>query len=173
MPGVKVFHLTNGDCPEAPGVDGVYRQSGLPMAVCRMTHHASIEGDWLFVDTDVVIQQDVRSVFDEPFDIAVTDRKGTVWDNTWYSDLMPFNMGVTFSRSRAFWQAVLKELLASPEKFQKWEGDQLAVGKLWRDWNTKILPGLVYNFTPEKREDDRSQAAIVHYKGNKKAWIDD
>jgi hypothetical protein len=138
-----------------------------------MMLHASLTGDWLFVDTDVVFQKDVRHVFDSEFDIACTDRKGTVWDNTWYSDLMPFNMGVTFSRRPEFWQAVLEDLKDMPLKFQKWEGDQLAVGKLYRDWNTKVLPGLVYNFTPVEREEDRSHAAIVHFKGPRKDWIED
>jgi len=174
MPGVEIVHLTNGECPGASGVDSVLRIPGnVPMAIRRMRHHASLEGDWLLIDTDCVILKDVRHVFDDAFDIAVTDRKGSKWDGTWYSELMPFNMGVTFSRSPQFWKAVLSELEKAPPKFQQWEGDQLMVGKLWKDWNTKILPGRIYNFTPEKREDSREHAAILHFKGSRKEWVND
>lgn len=172
MPKVEVYHLTDGKCPA--GAENVLRiPEEMPMAVRRMTHHARLSGDWLFIDSDCVLQKDVSHVFDGEFDIAVTDRKGSMWDKTPYAEAMPFNMGVTFSKSPEFWADVLQKLKTLPPKLQEWEGDQLTVGIVCQDWKTKVLPGHIYNFTPWKREDDRSHAAIVHYKGSRKAWIDD
>jgi hypothetical protein len=173
MPKVEVYHLTDGHCPAAEGAKVLRIAEDMPMAVRRMTHHATLPGEWLFIDSDCILQKDVRHVFDDDFDIAVTDRKGSRWDNTAYAEVMPYNMGVTFSKSPDFWVDVLKKLKTLPPKLQEWEGDQLTVCHVSRDWKTKVLPGHIYNFTPWKREDDRSHAAIVHYKGGRKAWAND
>jgi lipopolysaccharide biosynthesis glycosyltransferase len=123
------------------------------------------------VDTDVVFQRDVTHVFDEEFDIAVTDRVGSAWEHSPDVKHMPYNMGVTFSRNKDFWKRAGKILKTLPEQLQEWAGDQLVVCELQKQYDTKVLPGLIYNFTPWKREDDTSRAAIVHYKGSRKAWI--
>lgn len=174
MPGVPIWHLTNGECPEAPGVDGVRRVSGLPMAVSRITHHSELDGDWLFIDTDCVVRKDVRSVFDEDFEIGLTDRKGSIWEKSPYGMVMPYNMGVTFSRGPEFWKRVLKYLKTLPEQYQEWEGDQRVVCELAAaGYPVRVLPGKTYNFTPEKRGDSVEHAAIVHFKGSRKLWIGD
>lgn len=175
MPKVPIVQLTDGDTPAHEGISRIVRETReMPMAVRRMTLHASLPGDWLFVDTDVVIQKDVSHVFeDDGFDIALTDRRGSIWENTPYGRAMPYNMGVTFSRTPAFWEDVCERLKTLPAPFQEWEGDQRVVCLLAEDWVCKILPGHVYNFTPAKQTDDRSHAAIVHYKGSRKEWIKD
>lgn len=128
----------------------------------------------MFVDTDVVIQNDVSHVFDDKaFDIAVTDRVGSAWENSPDCVGMPYNMGVTFSRSPQFWAAVARKLKCLHPKLQQWEGDQRVVCALAKDWKTKVLPGLRYNFTPYTRDEGCSHAALLHYKGARKAWLED
>lgn len=172
MPDVEVWQLTDGDTPKAPGIDGCLRVSGqMPMAVRRMTAHSMLHGEWLFVDTDVVIQKDVRHVFESPFLVAVTDRVGSLWEHSPDVKDMPYNMGVTFSRSPHFWEEAKENLLKLDIQKQHWCGDQLVVCAMAGPKYLKVLPGHIYNFTPATREDDCSHAAIVHYKGKRKAWI--
>lgn len=170
MPGVEIVHLTDDKTPamcEARRIGG-----DLPMAVRRITHHAELEGDWLFIDTDCIVIKDVRHVFDEDFSIAVTDRKGSIWEKSPYGMVMPYNMGVTFSCGPEFWGLVLKYLKTLPAQYQQWEGDQRVVCELIRAGHpARVLPGRVYNFTPEKLGDSLEHAAIVHAKGPRKHLI--
>src|SRR3990167_3084992 len=150
MPDVEVWQLTDGDSPK-------------------------LEGDWLFIDPDIIIQKDVRHVFDEPFDVALTDRIGTITYEAEYAKAMPYTLGVSFSRSPKFWQRVLRHLGTLPAKLQHWEGDQLVVCAMLRqnladDFKVKILPGAIYNYPP-KFAGDGKDAALVHYKGPRKAYL--
>jgi len=172
MPGVKVYQLTDDKSPILEGVDGVDRCSDkIPMAVLRMMLQANCGGDWLFVDTDVIVQKDVRHIFDEPFDVALTDRVGSTLEGSAYAKAMPYNLGVSFSRSPGFWHEALRYLKTLPAKFQQWEGDQRVIcemvkQKLWG--NIKILPGAIYNYSPKNLAENYSQASIVHFKGLRK-----
>lgn len=172
MPDVEVWQLTDGNTPKVAGIDGCLRVGGdMPMAVRRMTAHSMLHGEWLFVDTDVVVQKDVRHVFESPFLVAVTDRVGSLWEHSPDVKDMPYNMGVTFSRSPDFWLDAKEKLLQLDPELQQWCGDQLVVCALAGPKYLKVLPGHIYNFTPGTRDEDRSHAAIVHYKGARKAWI--
>lgn len=179
MPGVEVWQLTDGDTPKVKGIDGCVRLAvRMPMAVRRMRLHAMLDGDWLFVDTDVVVQKDVRGVFESPFLVAVTDRVGSIWEHSPDVKDMPYNMGVTFSRSPEFWKDVTQRLLKEPAHLQQWCGDQLVVCRLvkekheqWGPGAAKVLPGHVYNFTPDKSGVDASHAALLHFKGPRKHLI--
>ncbi len=173
MPGVPVVQFTNMDTPKVPGVDEVVRKDGkhMRMAVLRMEHHASVEGDWLFVDTDVEVLQDVRDVFALDFDVAVTDRSGIPMnegEKRWAAE-MPYNMGVTFSRCPAFWREAQEILLKMPNEKQTWMGDQHAVCELVAlgRYKVNVLSGGTYNYPP--RGGDLAGVAIAHYKGARKA----
>lgn len=175
MPGVEVHQLTDGDSRILDGVDGFHRMRGVvPMGVRRMSHYAELDGDWLFVDTDVVVRQDVRDVFDSAFDVALTDRVGTYMEGTPYANVMPYNFGVIFSRSKAFWESAREYLLMLPAKYQEWEGEQRVIAHMMTlglGFNVKVLPGLKYNFPPLSGSEDVEHAAIVHYKGAAKRFI--
>jgi hypothetical protein len=167
MPGVEVWQLTDATSETLPGVDGVKRiEGGMPMGLRRVTAQGQCVGDWLFVDSDVVIRKDVRDVFDSQFDIAVTDRKGTEMEGTPYGRAMPYNNGVVFSRSPAFWDAAKATLLRLPPRLQEWEGEQHVLCHLAKhdQFTVKVLPGRIFNFPPTK-DGDVSHAAILHYKG--------
>ena len=81
---------------------------------------------------------------------------------------MPFNLGVVFSRCPEFWIMVGKEMDKMNLKKQDWEGNQRAACDIIAKniFNVKILPGLKYNYPPQKIiEFDFSGKAIVHFKG--------
>lgn len=176
MPGVEVVHLTDPDTTPITGVDAVRRVDPEPMALMRFRHQSRVDGDWLFVDSDVLFQRDVRTVFDRAFDVAVTTRN---WPHlraaVGFTDRMPFNTGVVFSRSRAFWHeavARLKQLSPDAQAFmghQEVICDMVAEGR----YHVKTLKGSHYNCPPAMRSTDDfirgeamvRKAAIVHYKG--------
>lgn len=174
MPDVEVVQLTDNKTPQLEGATCIRLGGDMPMAVRRVSHHASLGGEWLFVDTDCVIRKDVRGVFADDFEVALTDRKGSMWEKSPYGMVMPYNMGVTFSRSPEFWGKVLQYLIRLPRKFQDWEGDQRVVCEMaLAGYPVKVLPGRIYNYTPEKRDDRTDHAAILHFKGHRKLWIGD
>lgn len=178
MPGVELWHLADGDCQTLPEVTGTHRCHGdMPMAIRRMSLQASLEGEWLFVDTDILIRKDVRHIFDTRFDVALTDRIGTQMQGTPYGSIMPYNLGVAFSTSRLFWAGVRSLLYTLPQKFQKWEGDQRVICDMMTvnhrfGFDIKVLPGRIYNYPPVTENDPKiAEASIVHYKGARKEWI--
>ena len=176
MPDVEVHHLTDGKCDALKGADAVQRlPEAMPMAIRRMTLHSQCEGEWLFVDSDVIVQKDVRDVFeDKEFDVALTNRDGTITNEAAYAAVMPINIGITFSRSPAFWKLVLHHLYQMPFKLQEWTGDQLVVCEMMKHggfgFKVKVLPGLKYNYPP-KYEGDGENASIQHFKGDRKLWL--
>jgi len=175
MPDVEIHQFTDLQTPVA--VDGVqvHRTADGPMLERRLEHYATCEGDWLLLDTDTVVLQDVRSVFDDPvFDVALADRN---WKGIPQGDeillTMPFNTGVVFSRRQTFWQDVLAVWRAFPKDAKDWYSEQRAVYQVVRTgkYRVKILPGEVYNYPPRTKHDHCTGVAIAHFKGPKKQWL--
>ncbi len=176
MPDVHIVHLTDMATPPLQGVDQIVRRPIPYHQLCfgRLDHYAELEGDWLYLDTDVIVQRDVRHVFTDPFDLAVADRVGMKEPDPRIADLMPYNAGVIFSRSTEFWRAaglLLRQL--KPER-HAWLGDQRAMNRVIQEQPTftiKVLPGLEYNYVPERFDEDLSGKFLIHYKGKRKAYI--
>lgn len=173
MAGVEVVQFTDDDSPTVEGVDRTCRLPEEPMARLRMRHHATVTGDWLFVDTDVLFQRDVRDVFKNAFDLAVADRD---WDHVkpaaGFTERMPFNMGVVFSRTPAFWAECLARLKELPKPKQRWMGDQEVFCDILSEqrYRVALLPGAIYNYPPSLSGHDaiEASAAILHFKGERR-----
>ena len=178
MPDVQIVQFTEPNTPSAVyGVDAVLPnlRPGHPLALAVLSAYASCEGDWLFLDTDVLVQHDVRAIFKEPFDIAVADRNGTLKrkeNGSKFMAQMPYNKGSVFSRSQAFWQCAYTLLLNMDAKQQAWMGDQRAMCMAISSgsFNVKILPNR-FNYAPLSRTDDLTDKSIIHFKGPRKEWM--
>jgi hypothetical protein len=176
MPTVPIVHFTDLTSRSVKGVDAVRRKPAEPMALLRMRHHAGVEGEWLFVDTDVIFQRSVVKVFDVPFDIGVTTRN---WPHVkaavGFTERMPYNMGVVFSRSPQFWAELYTRLRHLEPAKQQWMGDQEVFCEMATDKESRYqfrhLKGTLYNFPPMLDEDVvdhralEAEASILHYKG--------
>lgn len=178
MPLVKVVHFTDQTSKAVKGVDAVRRKPAEPMALLRMRHHAGVDGHWLFVDTDVLFQRTVRKVFDVAFDIALCHRD---WSHlkpaAGFSDRMPYNTGVVFSKSPRFWGEVYTRLRALDLDLQEWMGDQEVISEMVGGerprYLVKFLRGSSFNYPPllpgvdltQQEQKQFTDAAIVHYKG--------
>lgn len=175
MPGVPVTQFTDLKSPPVYGVDHVMRKPFAPLALLRSAHQMNVEGEWLFLDTDVLVQKDVRDVFQHPFDLALADRSWPHLEPTpAFAEAMPWNIGVVFSRCPQFWRAVHEGLRAAPETAQDFMGDQIVACALLKTgtWALHELPGTRYNYPPAHADDIGRGAAIVHYKGHyRKPWM--
>lgn len=166
MPHAKIAQLTDRDSPEIPGIT-VLRQPPDTLSAARSRHYSLYEGNWLFVDTDVVIEKDVSKVFEMDFDVAVTDR---VWPHLPdlpedFTKEMPYCAGAVFSKSPQFWHQVHMEVKNMSPKDQAWYGDQRALAKVIKYGTYKhiVLPGAIYQYPP--LNDELGNAAITHWKG--------
>lgn len=169
MPDVPIYQLTDGETPCLEGAEALRIAGDIPMGVRRLMHYDR-EGDWLFVDTDVVIHKDVRHVFERDFDVAMASRVGTYMEGAPYTKANPYNFGVVFSRNPECWRKLVPILKTMEPQWQRWGGEQLLACQLGVGYKLEVLP-CWYNFTPEKQTDSLTAAYIVHYKGPRKAWI--
>lgn len=176
LSGVPVVHFTDLTTAPIKGVDVVLRRNVLPTATARVDAYASVSGEWLFIDSDVIVQADVRHIFEQSFDVALADRRGTeraVDAGTKCFTSMPYNSGVIFSRSQAFWQAALVRIAELSIKRQGWMGDQQAMCDVIASgvFDVKVLPS-TYNYPPHRHNENVSDKAVLHFKGReRKAWM--
>lgn len=165
----EIAQLTDDDTPAIDGCTVIRKTwCGNPM-IFKMQHLAELDGDVLVLDTDVIVQADLSAVFDHPFDVALTRRRGPIWD-TDGNDVtipMPYNCGVMFSRSKAFWRACLEWC---PDDVG-WYADQLAVAAVSPNFDTLTLECDEYNYTPKRSDEDLTGRKAVHYKGARKEWM--
>ena len=175
MPGVPIVQFTDEKTGRVPGVHDVRRLPHGQMLERRLEHYAAVDGEWLLVDTDVVIRRDVQAVFeDRAFDVALTDRD---WPHLPQpADVlqsMPFNTGVAFSRCQAFWTDTLTVWRGFREDARDWLSEQRAVAIVARTgkYRVKVLSGSIYNYPPKDQNDKNNDAAIWHYKGPRKTWL--
>lgn len=172
MPGVSVMQWTDEETPVVDGVDNVLRMpwDGENPTIFRMQFLAAGVGDILCIDTDCIVQADLRPVFGLPFDVAFTWRDGPIFDGNKQdiTKIMPVNCGVMFSRSAAFWKACLE--WCDMHEVKEWCADQLAVPRI-NGFDVLRLHCVNFNYTPFKQHEDLSKRLVVHYKGDRKAWM--
>lgn len=177
MPYATRVQLTDSTTPEVPGITRAQRiQSSAPLLEQRLVHYAALEGEWLLIDTDVMVKDDVSDIFDDPvFDVALVDRN---WPHLPQGDKMlidmPFNTGVVFTRCQTFWTEVLDTWQGYPASTRNdWMSEQRAVADVVRSghYKVKILPGSIYNYPPKFAADVPATANLAHFKGpERKAW---
>jgi hypothetical protein len=170
----QIIQLTDHDTPRLEGVDDVQR---IPyegdFGGFRLKHFMLVQGEVLHLDYDVIVNRDVSYVFDAEFDVALTKRSEN--DKTVsqkMNQVSPHNMGVVFSRNPDFWKEVYEHYMSVPMK--SWMWIQIATTEIAHSTQLNVLelPGEVYNYTPSSPLEDVSDKAIVHYKGDRKHWMD-
>ncbi|MCV6637264.1 tetratricopeptide repeat protein [Candidatus Albibeggiatoa sp. nov. NOAA] len=203
MPNCKVIlytdEYTDFDASRMTYVDEVVRS---PVRIehpmyerMRVRHDYLIsdkfDKDTVFIDTDIIFNQDISFIFNSDFDIAMTFR---------IFPLMSYNEGVIFAKHTdatiQFSQNLLNcfDLLEKqesirnlyPQGIRAWRGGQLSIAKVigvntvdmlgleyanlqLDDIKLSLLPSSLYNFTPaqdiEYSPEELKQKAIIHFKG--------
>jgi hypothetical protein len=158
-----IIQLTDETTPKLDLADEVQR---LPyegdFGDFRLKHFINVSGDVLHLDYDVILNKNVSGVFDQDFDVAMCKRMTT------------FNMGVIFSKNTEFWKDVHARYKSIPIK--TWTLIQTATTETAKKSKHKYkvleLPWKTYNYPPGTEDEDVSNRAIVHYKGERKKWMD-
>lgn len=173
--GYALVQMTDERTSAVPGVDAVVRLpwDGERLMTYRLQHLAALAEPALIVDTDVVFVRDVRHVWEQEFDVALTRRDGPALDPNGVdlAEVMPYNTGVMFSRSQPFWQRCHELCSGFPPEVQRWYGDQYAVRFAAPEFKVLELAVDPYNYSPGSADEDVSQRYVVHYKGPRKEWM--
>jgi hypothetical protein len=144
------------------------------MMTFRLDHLAAYaHSEMVILDDDCMVKGCLSHVFGAPFDVALTRRTDPAWyEESNITESCPYNTGVMFSRSTAFWKRAAAVCHHLPPRFQKWWGDQMAVAVTAQKGGFRVvdLDAKVYNWTPDS-DDDTSSAVVWHYKGKRKQWI--
>ena len=168
MPGVECVQLTDTKTPAIEGCTVVREHwDGNGMNLWKMRRLAGLEGEVLVLDTDLIVQADLRGVFSLPFDVALTWRDGPIYDAEGQdiTKVMPINTGVMWSRAPEFWRQCVSECEA--HEYDGWYADQLSVARVARHFNVLRLHCDNFNFTPN-RGDSVAGRYVLHYKGKRK-----
>lgn len=173
--GYALVQMTDERTATVPGADAVVRLpwDGERLMTYRLRHLAALAEPALIVDTDVVFVRDVRHVWEQAFDVALTRRSGPAPDPNGVdlAEVMPYNTGVMFSRSQPFWQRCHELCSGFPPEVQRWYGDQYAVRFAAPEFRVLELGVDPYNYSPASPDEDVSQRYLVHYKGARKEWM--
>lgn len=175
MPTANIVQLSDMNTPIIKGVNTIIRKeyNGLIM-LFRMEHLASLRGNWITLDTDMIIKKDLSHVFDQDFDVALTRRYGSILDEHGNDivKIMPYNAGVMFSKNHEFWQEALNTLKTLNKQAHEWYGDQLAIKVMADTNNYKVLelPCDEYNYSPSSQY-ERKDVYVYHFKGQRKDWM--
>lgn len=135
----------------------------------------ALDDDLLLVGADCVIARDPRAVLRD-CDVAVT--LGDFWD-------CQLNTGAIWIARAVRRRAAKMWLSAFADMGLKWGDDQLAIAAQFepladlrllpvteerQGLRVKFLPVDPWNLAPSDPLDDCSHAAILHFRGNRKAW---
>lgn len=176
MPGVPILLMTNAETPSI-GEDIRQERAGSGgLMTYRMDHLAALpDGEWLILDTDVIVQRDLRPLLPAgEWDVALTRR--TVQfdvDGNNIAETMPYNTGVMVCRSARFWEQCAKVCWKLPSQLHRWYGDQYAVRIVadQGEFDVLELPVDPWNYSPEYMAEDVASKFVVHYKGKRKEWM--
>jgi hypothetical protein len=177
MPGVAVKMITDLTTPAIEGVDEVLRKrrEGWHWIPWLTDFCAQLRGNVLYLDTDIVVQKDLRVLFNVPCDALFTNRG----DKIFQGRNMPFLFGVVAYRTPEFWLEVRDRVMAMPEQLDwNWWGSQVAVWEMFveqqqgRDkWKIACVDKEVYNYTPKNPMDRPADKWVLHFKGDRKQWM--
>ena len=179
MPGVGIMQMTDEVTPAVAGVDIVKRMPYTDgrLMTYRLEHLAALpNGHWLILDTDVIVQRDVSWIIQTmyPAKVALTRRTGVILGPGGVNivELMPFNTGVMFAKDPEFFRRCAMHCRTLPDHQQRWWGDQLSVKYVVDSgFHVAELSCDDFNYSPNSKEEDVSEKALVHYKGNRKEWL--
>jgi len=169
----EIVQLTDLTTPKLDCVDSVRRLEGTIVSSVLARHLADLEGETLYLDYDTIVREDVSYVFEQDFDLAITTRSGREKDANTLFQVCPHNVGVMFSRSPEFWKYVANRYDGREDE-PSWFKFQIVVTEainVLKQFKILELPSEKYNYTPKTLDEDYAGRSILHFKGNKKAWM--
>lgn len=174
MPDIPVVHLAGPTTAAVSGADWVNRirpQENFLMPF-KLQHLAQISGDFIFLDTDILVTEPIQDVFDKPFDVAMYWRDDVeVMSNGSPAPKMPYNAGFMACRNQDFFKEAYELCLKQDVKYKIWFGDQVAIADLAKTGRYRFLD-LPRDWNHAVTGPDDLAAKVLHFKGpRRKQWM--
>lgn len=178
MPGVVCVQVTDMRTPQIPGVDEVIRVRGAKYVKLQCDGMAQVPEPFIRVDTDMVFQADLRSVFDIPgeWTVAGCGHGDPKMLETEFGRQYRYSGAVAAFRNGGaaeyFGRIWARHVQAERDD---WMGVVLTANEIAEDMaadgKLAILDGYTWNYSPTTREDRPVDAKVLHYKGSRKRWL--
>ena len=171
----EIVQMSDDLTAEIPGVDSCFRVTPPPFVGDPRAHKAApgiSYGIWYFdamasfphkeflrLDYDAMIREDVSDVFNGSFDIAIRELKGRV------------NNGVVFVKNRDFFRSAKEAYLKTG--MDNWQDCQTAMQTVIDSGEFRVKKlGETYNMISKpERTTDWASAKILHFKGQRKELL--
>lgn len=172
MPNAIVTQLSDMKGKKVPGVDEIRRVDGSSYPYIIYKHMTSLPEPFIRVDYDMIFQGDITHILEEDIDLAFNLHGDKRVNQTW-GKAYPFATCIWGAKSRCkeFTEDFRNRHIES--RRDDWMGlipsinEVICSGK----YRIKTLPGEIYNYCPENRDDRPKDALVVHYKGHRKRWM--
>ena len=175
--GYEVWQLSDYQAPMIEGVDHIERR---PMEEGRMIYRcrrlSQLMPPYVMLDTDMLVVRPIEGGFEPDTDVSLTWReKHTVIMKNQPPTKMPYNGGVIFVRNANFMSDCLSEMEKMHHQLQDWYGDQIALRDVVDNgkYKVNVLKEPGWNFCPEHPEHIGKTVRIYHFKGQRKALMND
>lgn len=177
MPGINVLMVTDKKTPYIEGIEAIrFDTHGYGEFIPWLCHACSqMKGEVLYLDSDVVVQRDLRPLLNIDADLVLPYRGMKIVDG----HMQPFIFGCVAYKTAEIWKEVGERVAKMPEKERMWYGSQIAVFDMVMEenngrkkWNIAAIARETYNYTPKDENDLPSEPWVLHFKGRKrKEWM--
>lgn len=173
MPGVLITQLTDSRSAMVEGVDEVRRVNSHRYPVLMHRHLAQLPVPFFRLDTDMIVQGDLREALESDFDIAITTHGDAKIVGSDFAQMFPYSgaMLAVKARNDEIYNDVHDEFLRS--RMDDWMGVVPAINAVAMSgkYVVKDLPGDIWNYTPASEYEVAMMPMVLHYKGLRKAWL--
>lgn len=178
MPDVEIWQITDLNRTKDLPVDRVFRKAFIydDWVPWMFDCLSQIPGKVLFLDSDIIVQRDLRPLFNTGADVTLTSRGPKMINGR----SMPFLLGVVASKAPAFWVDARDRVLAMPDSDDRnWWGSQTVLVEMADDMKHGLLPWTIaavsvdpHNYVPKHAGDLPADKWVLHFKGPKRrAWM--
>jgi hypothetical protein len=180
MPGIEIVQITNQYSRKLPFVDRVDTRvwkHGMDWLPYVSDYYAEL-GECLILDSDIIVQKDLRRLKELNVDLAVPVRRKAISSDD--GAVMNVQMGVCYSNNSDLWKEISKRVRKMERPIDRnWWGIQLVLWDMLLEcskgeskFNLKAVKHRDFNYTPQDEKDAPEDVWAIHYKGqNRKGWM--
>ena len=194
-PNANIIQISD---PRGPNIKGVNDRINFNFDIKELMKHKfeaqiiAIEkySPILFLDSDMILINNIKEI-DKLLlcsDLILTNRYENIklqtekkgihfpeFKNQMINDVMPFIASFVGCNSVNSLISLKKICDSLDDRFKFWYGDQIAIKNLYdkKLFNFKIVDPIKYNYSPNSEKDFSSQNSILHFKGNRKEYVNE
>jgi hypothetical protein len=129
--------------------------------------------EMLLIGDDMIFQKSIEHLLDGNYDVLICSRpiQGD-GASARMKRLQPYNCGLVLTKNKQFWTDCYNRALSYGEDWHIWLADQRAINEIILEGNykVKVEDGRFYNMVA--KETPNEMAYVLHFKGNRKLWME-